>query len=343
MRPQLDGDDSLRSARCRGQALPSIGAVAAWITTRHGGGPNAWMIGRGRRQVPPRRRRWRRTCVEVRDLPTRRRRGQILKTDRTEAEAIRDGGPPAMSRPDVAFTWRARARAGDLGRGASRCGRVRASAIAGGGFRANASIRCAAAVTGSGSKASPGCRPTTGECAGLYLFQRPPGARSSCSAPSRRLCRLPAARPPSVVALFATVDPREVAMERPSCQDRGAVSRRRADARAIVRALRSAARQRPASTGGAATIAASTPVRRGSPVGLALRRRGRYPPTAPRLAGAPAGFAGRAGGIRGQQAVGGRPHARIRGRARAIDRPLGASHAPRSTRPISLRRPATAW
>src|ERR1700729_2146 len=106
---KLNGDDLLAIATLgfRGEALPSIGAVARLaITARHAGEPHAWMIavdGGAKSDVKPAALR-EGTCVEVRDLfyatPARLK---FLKTDRTEAEAIRDVvGRLAMSRPDVA-------------------------------------------------------------------------------------------------------------------------------------------------------------------------------------------------------------------------------------------------
>src|SRR6187431_3442033 len=100
----------------RGEALPSIGAVARLtITTRHESEPNAWAIevdaGEKSHLKPAALNGG--TRVEVRDLfyatPARLK---FLKTDRTEAEAIRDVVRRlAMSRPDVAFTLAGEERA----------------------------------------------------------------------------------------------------------------------------------------------------------------------------------------------------------------------------------------
>jgi len=107
------GDDllAIRTLGFRGEALPSIGAVARLaITTRHADEPHAWTIAVEGRRPNRRLRAGGRsalgTQVQVRDLffatPARLK---FLKTDRTEAEAIRDVVRRlAMSRPDVAFT-----------------------------------------------------------------------------------------------------------------------------------------------------------------------------------------------------------------------------------------------
>src|SRR5262245_48849299 len=89
----------------RGEALPSIGAVARLaIATRHASEPNAWVIevDAGAKSAVKPAALGDGTRVEVRDLfyatPARLK---FLKTDRTEAEAIRDVVRRlAMSRPD---------------------------------------------------------------------------------------------------------------------------------------------------------------------------------------------------------------------------------------------------
>src|SRR6201747_784079 len=108
---KLPDDDLLdiRTLGFRGEALPSIGAVARLtITTRHAGEPHAWAItvdGGEKSEVKPAALS-EGTRVEVRDLfyatPARLK---FLKSDRTEGEAIREVVRRlAMSRPDVAFT-----------------------------------------------------------------------------------------------------------------------------------------------------------------------------------------------------------------------------------------------
>src|SRR3954469_22344752 len=100
----------------RGEALPSIGSVARLaITTRHAAEPNAWSItvdAGAKSDVRPAALSVG-TRVEVQDLfyatPARLK---FLKTDRSEAEAIRDVVRRlAMSRPDVAFTLAGEERA----------------------------------------------------------------------------------------------------------------------------------------------------------------------------------------------------------------------------------------
>jgi len=113
---KLPDDDLLqiKTLGFRGEALPSIGAVARLtITTRHASethdeNGHAWAItvdGGDKSEVKPAALS-EGTRVEVADLfyatPARLK---FLKTDRTEAEAVREVVRRlAMSRPDVAFT-----------------------------------------------------------------------------------------------------------------------------------------------------------------------------------------------------------------------------------------------
>ena len=93
---KLDDEDLLhiRTLGFRGEALPSIGAVARLaITTRHAAEPHAWSMsveGGAKSAIVPAALS-RGTRVEVGDLfyatPARLK---FLKTDRTEAEAIRE-------------------------------------------------------------------------------------------------------------------------------------------------------------------------------------------------------------------------------------------------------------
>src|SRR5438874_1713903 len=93
---KLDDEDLLRirTLGFRGEALPSIGAVAKLgITTRHAGEPHAWSLsveGGAKSEIMPAA-LGHGSRVEVSDLfyatPARLK---FLKTDRTEAEAIRE-------------------------------------------------------------------------------------------------------------------------------------------------------------------------------------------------------------------------------------------------------------
>jgi DNA mismatch repair protein MutL len=108
---KLEDEDLLqiRTLGFRGEALPSIGAVAKLaITTRHASEPHAWSLaveaGAKSGIMPAALSEG--TRVEVADLfyatPARLK---FLKTDRTEAEAIREiVRRLALARPDIAFT-----------------------------------------------------------------------------------------------------------------------------------------------------------------------------------------------------------------------------------------------
>src|SRR6201987_3689798 len=107
---KLPDDDlvSIKTLGVRGEALPSIAAVARLsITTRIATAPHAWSIALegGHKGAPKPAALGQGTRVEVRDLfyatPARLK---FLKSDRAEAEAIREVlRRLAMSRPDVAF------------------------------------------------------------------------------------------------------------------------------------------------------------------------------------------------------------------------------------------------
>src|SRR5213076_2374319 len=145
---KLDDEDLLqiRTLGFRGEALPSIGAVAKLgITTRHAGEPHAWSLsveGGVKSAIMPAA-LGHGTRVEVSDLfyatPARLK---FLKTDRTEAEAIRDVVRRlAMARPDVAFTLAGEERA-PITWGAALPGAAgqfaRLGDVLGADFRANA-------------------------------------------------------------------------------------------------------------------------------------------------------------------------------------------------------------
>jgi DNA mismatch repair protein MutL len=115
---KLDDEDLLRirTLGFRGEALPSIGAVAKLgITTRHLSEPHAWSLSveAGVKSAIMPAALSQGTRVEVSDLfyatPARLK---FLKTDRTEAEAIREVVRRlAMARPDITFTLAGEERA----------------------------------------------------------------------------------------------------------------------------------------------------------------------------------------------------------------------------------------
>jgi DNA mismatch repair protein MutL len=145
---KLPGDDLLdiRTLGFRGEALPSIGAVARLsITTRHAREPHAWTLDvtGGDKGEPRPAALGDGTRVEVRDLfyatPARLK---FLKSERSEGEAIREVVRRlAMSRPEVAFTLAGEERAPVTWPAAlpGAPGRLaRLSAILGADFEANA-------------------------------------------------------------------------------------------------------------------------------------------------------------------------------------------------------------
>jgi DNA mismatch repair protein MutL len=271
---KLPGDDLLdiRTLGFRGEALPSIGAVARLtITTRHADEPHAWAItvdGGQKSEVKPAA-LGEGTRVEVRDLfyatPARLK---FLKSDRTESEAIREVVRRlAMSRPDVAFTLAGEERApvtwaaalpGPTGRLA------RLADVLGAEFRANA-VEVQGGREGfaiAGFAALPTL--SRANALGQYLFVNGRPVRDKLLIGVVRGAYadyLPRDRHP-LVALFVTLDPREVDVN---------VHPAKAEVRfrdpALVRslligALRDALGregQRAATTGGSATIAAFRP------------------------------------------------------------------------------------
>jgi DNA mismatch repair protein MutL len=347
---KLAGDDLLAIATLgfRGEALPSIGAVARLtITTRHAGEPHTWMIAvdGGVKSLPRPAALGEGTCVEVRDLfyatPARLK---FLKTDRTEAEAIRDVVRRlAMSRPDVAFTLAGEERAPVTWAAAlpDAPGRLkRLGDVLGADFRANA-IEVRAGRDGLALEGFAGL-PTYSKAnaLGLYLFVNGRSVRDKLMLGAVRAAyadHLPRDRHP-VVALFVAIEPREVdvnvhpAKTEVRFRDAGLVRAM------IVGALREALTRdsaRAASTGGAATLRAfrsnpSQPVRWDWAAPLERRFPASEGATAlaDALAGAPAGFAEAA---QAAFEVGG-PSADARmhetdAEPDAIDRPLGAARA----------------
>jgi len=271
---KLDDDNlnAIRTLGFRGEALPSIGAVARLaITTRHASEPHAWAIavdGGAKSDVRPAA-LGPGTCVEVRDLfyatPARLK---FLKTDRTEAEAIRDVVRRlAMSRPDVGFTLAGEERAPVTWAAAllDAAGRLaRLGDVLGAEFRANA-IAIAAGRDGFSLEGFAGLPTyTKANALGFYLFVNGRAVRDKLLLGAVRAAYadyLPRDRHP-VVALFITLDPREVdvnvhpAKAEVRFRDSGLVRSM------MVGALREALAQesgRAASTGGAATISAFRP------------------------------------------------------------------------------------
>ncbi|MFZ0424889.1 MAG: DNA mismatch repair endonuclease MutL [Xanthobacteraceae bacterium] len=266
-----DDDDlvSIRTLGFRGEALPSIGAVARLaITTRHLSEPHAWTIevdAGAKSDVKPAA-LGEGTRVEVRDLfyatPARLK---FLKLDRTEAEAVREVVRRlAMSRPDVAFTLAGEERApvsfaATLPGATGRLARL--GDVLGSDFRANA-VEIAAErdeVVIEGFAALPTL--TRANALGQYLFVNGRPVRDKLLIGAVRAAYadyLPRDRHP-LVALFVTLPPREVDVN---------VHPAKAEVRfrnpglvraLIVHALKAAlAREgtRAATTGGVATIAA---------------------------------------------------------------------------------------
>jgi DNA mismatch repair protein MutL len=219
---KLDDEDLLqiRTLGFRGEALPSIGAVAKLgITTRHAGEPHAWSLsveGGAKSAIMPAA-LGHGTRVEVSDLfyatPARLK---FLKTDRTEAEAIREVVRRlAMARPDIAFTLSGEERAPVTWAAAlpGAPGRLtRLGDILGSDFRASA-IEVRAEREGTaveGFAAAPSL--TRANALGQYLFVNGRPVRDKLILGAVRAAYsdyLPRDRHP-VVALFVTLSPQEV-------------------------------------------------------------------------------------------------------------------------------------
>jgi DNA mismatch repair protein MutL len=219
---KLDDEDLLhiRTLGFRGEALPSIGAVAKLnITTRHASEPHAWSMsvegGTKSKIVPAALSRG--TRVDVGDLfyatPARLK---FLKTDRTEAEAIREMVRRlAMARPDIAFTLAGEERAPVTWAAAlpGAAGRLtRLGDILGADFRGSAievhSERESVRV--DGFAAAPSL--TRANALGQYLFVNGRPVRDKLILGAVRAAYsdyLPRDRHP-VVALFVTLDPEGV-------------------------------------------------------------------------------------------------------------------------------------
>jgi DNA mismatch repair protein MutL len=268
---KLADDDlvAIRTLGFRGEALPSIGAVARLaITSRHKSEPHAWSIavnaGAKSRVRPAALGEG--TLVEVRDLfyatPARLK---FLKLDRTEAEAVREVVRRlAMSRPDVAFTLAGEERApvtfaatlpGSTGR------LTRLGDVLGSDFRANA-VEVAAEREGvkvEGFAALPTL--TRANALGQYLFVNDRPVRDKLLLGAVRAAYadyLPRDRHP-LLALFVTLEPRELDVNVHPAKTEVRFRNAGLVRALLVHALKAAlAREgaRAATTGGTATIAA---------------------------------------------------------------------------------------
>src|ERR1700758_3153829 len=271
---KLPNDDLLdiRTLGFRGEALPSIGAVARLtITTRHAGEPHGWAItvdGGRKAQVKPGP-LGEGTRVEVRDLfyatPARLK---FLKTDRSEGAAIRETVRRlAMSRPDVAFTLTGEERAPVTWAAAlpGAPGRLaRLGDILGSDFAANA-IEIAGGRNGlalEGYAALPTL--SRANALGQYLFVngRPVRDKLLLGAVRAAYADYLARDRQPILALFIALDPHEVdvnvhpAKTEVRFRDGGLVRA------LIVRSLQEALSRegrRSASTGGTATVASLRP------------------------------------------------------------------------------------
>jgi DNA mismatch repair protein MutL len=293
---KLADDDlmQIRTLGFRGEALPSIGAVARLaITTRHASEPHAWAIevtGGVKSAVRPAALS-EGTRVQVSELfyatPARLK---FLRSDRAEAEALREVVRRlAMSRPDVAFTLAGEDRAPVTWAAAlpDATGRLkRLSDVLGADFRGNA-IEVRAERNGIVVEGFAGL-PTLSRAnaLGQYLFVNGRPVRDKLLIGVVRAAYadyVPRDRHP-VVALFVMLPPREVdvnvhpAKSEVRFRDAGLVRA------LLMHALKEAlARegQRAATTGGSATITAFRPA--------ALPRRGwdwRRSPARPATLGA---------------------------------------------------------
>jgi DNA mismatch repair protein MutL len=271
---KLADDDliSIRTLGFRGEALPSIGAVARLsITTRHAEEPHAWAIevdAGAKSEVKPAA-LGEGARVEVRDLfyatPARLK---FLKLDRTEAEAVREVVRRlAMSRPDVAFTLAGEERAPVTYAAAlpGAPGRLaRLGDVLGADFRANA-VEIAAERDGvvvEGFAALPTL--TRANALGQYLFVNGRPVRDKLLLGAVRGAYadyLPRDRHP-LLALFVTLPAPEVDVNVHPAKAEVRFRNAGLVRALIVGSLKAAlAREstRAATTGGSATIAAFRP------------------------------------------------------------------------------------
>jgi len=349
---KLVDDDlvSIRTLGFRGEALPSIGAVARLsIATRHVNEPHAWTIAveAGAKSAIKPAALGIGTVVEVRDLffatPARLK---FLKLDRTEAEAARDVVRRlAMSRPDVAFTLAGEERApvtfaatlpGATGR------LTRLGDVLGADFRANA-VAVAAEREGVVVEGFAGLPTLTrANALGQYLFVNGRPVRDKLLLGAVRAAYadyLPRDRHP-VLGLFVALPPAEVDVNvhpaKAEVRFRNAGLVRGLIVGALKQALAREAR-RSATTSGSATIAAFRAVSAAARGGWDWRQS----PQRPRAA-LPAGALARHSGFAepGQESFDvGVPAADVRTasdglagdngmpQADALDHPLGAARA----------------
>ncbi len=350
---KLDDDDllAIRTLGFRGEALPSIGAVAKLaITTRAADEPHAWTIaveGGVKSELRPAALA-QGTRVEACDLffatPARLK---FLKTDRTEAEAVRDVVRRlAMSRPDVAFTLAGEDRAPQTFPAAlPGTGRLaRLAAVLGPEFADNA-VEVRGGREGLAIEGFAGL-PTLSRAnaLGQYLFVNGRPVRDKLMLGAVRAAYadyLPRDRHP-LVALFVAIELSEVdvnvhpAKAEVRFRDAGLVRA------SLVRALKDALARgagRAASTGGTATLDAL----RGSGGARVGGWDWRYSPARPNLdaavaalategAAAPEGLAPHFAESAQAAFDVGAPAADVRSAAEeaagaALDRPLGAARA----------------
>src|SRR5947207_3662170 len=338
---KLPDDDllAIRTLGFRGEALPSIGAVARLaITTRHADEPNAWAIaveGGAKSGVKPAA-LGEGTRVEVRDLfyatPVRLK---FLKSDRAEAEAIREVVRRlAMSRPDVAFALTVDERApvawpaampGAVGR------LTRLVDVLGAEFRGNA-VELRGGRDGlmiEGFAALPTL--TRANALGQYLFVNGRPVRDKLLIGAVRAAYadyLPRDRHP-IVAVFLAVDPREIDVNVHPAKTEVRFREPGLVRALLVRALQEALgreAQRAATTGGGATVTALHANLAPRPAGWDWTRSPARPIT--RIGGAAPGLAEAA---QAAFEVGG-PAADARAQTAEpppdlLDRPLGAARA----------------